>query len=368
MHELNLNTRLIRYLSLTIAFFYYLPGVNHVPFSKDQRVHTLNGILFVLLFALSSIYIAEFRWFQQLGINSLVIAILMGIIYGNTLRSELPKQWTPGIQFAAKRILRLAIILYGFRVSFQEIASMGLSGILIDVVVVFSTVLLGSFVGCKFFKLERHLSILVSTGSAICGAAAVLAAEEVLKSEPYKTAVAIGTVVLFGTISMFLYPALQHYGILGLSNNQFGVFAGASVHEVAQALVTGASIDIETGTVAVVVKMTRVLMLVPFLIALSVYEGRQSKTGKKAKIIIPWFALIFMFVIGFNSLHLLPAEMVNTINQFDAFLLTMAMAAIGIETNLKKIKEVGLAPLYLAGFLFLWLGSSVYVMVSSFAS
>lgn len=334
-------------------------------FSKEHRVHTLNGILFVVLFALASMYLAGFSWMQQIGINSLVIAIVLGIIYGNTLRHELPQKWTPGIQFAAKRLLRLAIILYGFRVSFQEIASIGLVGALTDIFVVCSTVLLGSYVGCKVFKLDRHLSILVSTGSAICGAAAVLAAEEVLKSEPYKTSIAIGTVVLFGTLSMFIYPALQHAGFFGFSANQFGIFAGASVHEVAQALVTGASISPETSNIAVIVKMTRVLMLVPFLILLSVYEGRAvaQEHPEKVRVMIPWFAVLFMVVIGVNSLHIIPNSFVSIINQFDGFLLTMSMAAIGIETNFKQLRQVGFAPLYLAALLVLWLAASAYFFV-----
>lgn len=337
-----------------------------MSFAKEHRVHTLNGLLFVFLFAISSLFISQFSWIQSIGINSLVIAIVLGIVYGNTLRHELPKAWTPGIQFAAKRLLRLAIILYGFRVSFQEIASIGIPGMIIDIFVVVSTVFLGSIIGCKVFKLDRHLSILISTGSAICGAAAVLAAEEVLKSEPYKAAIAIGTVVLFGTLSMFVYPALYEGGFFSISANQFGLFAGASVHEVAQALVTGASIDPETGNIAVIVKMTRVLLLVPFLIALSFYEGFYAKPQEgqqKTAIKIPWFAVIFMLVIGFNSLHLLPAAIVSVINQVDAFLLTMAMAAIGIETNLKQLRQVGMAPLYLALLLFLWLGGSVYFLV-----
>lgn len=336
-----------------------------MSFAKEDRVHTLNGLLFVLLFALSSMYLAEFPWVIKSGINSLVIAIVLGILYGNTLRHELPQKWTPGIQFAAKRVLRLAIILYGFRITFQEIASVGLEGLIIDAIVVISTLVVGSFIGIKVFKLDRHIAILVSTGAAICGAAAVLAAEDVLKSEPYKAAVAIGTVVLFGTTAMFLYPMLQNAGFFGFSVNQYGIFAGASVHEVAQALVAGSNVSPETGNVAVIVKMTRVLMLVPVLICLSIYEGRvtQGNDKKKSKIMIPWFAVIFMVMIGVNSLHLLPASLVTFINQFDLFLLTMAMAAIGIETNLKKIKQVGITPLYLAIFLFLWLTAGVYGLV-----
>lgn len=341
-----------------------------MPFSKENRSNTFNGILFVALFALSSLYLAEQPWMAKTGISALVIAIVLGIIYSNTLHHRMPQQWAPGIQFAAKRLLRLAIILYGFRVSFQQIISIGPQGILIDAIVVISTLIFGAWIGIKIFKLDRHLAILISIGAAICGAAAVLAAEDVLKSEPYKTAVAIGTVVLFGTIAMLLYPFLQHLGIFGLDESQYGVYVGASVHEVAQALVAGSSISLEAGNTAVIVKMTRVLMLVPMLFCLAIYETRFASKNAKDKSVqkknalnIPWFAVAFVAVIGFNSLDLLPTVLVNAINQFDIFLLTMAMAAIGIETNINKIKHVGMKPLYLATVLFFWLMIGVCLLI-----
>lgn len=334
-------------------------------FSKQNRGHTLSGLLFVALFAFSSLYLAEISWIGKAGISSLVLAIVMGIIYSNTLRHRLPDEWVPGVHFAAKYLLRLAIILYGFRVSFQQIAAVGIEGLILDILVVASTLLLGYWVGVKLFKLDRHLALLISSGSAICGAAAVLAVEDVLKSEAYKATVAVGTVVLFGTIAMFIYPLLQHAGIFGFTDNQYGIFAGASVHEVAQALVAGTNVSNEAGNVAVIVKMTRVLLLVPVLLFLSFTESRATANTNhnKARLTIPWFAIIFVVAIGFNSLHLLPTSMVALINQFDIFLLTMAMAAIGMETNLNKIKKVGWKPLYLAILLFIWLTGLVYLLI-----
>lgn len=336
-----------------------------MPFSKQNRPHTFNGILFIALFALSSLYVAQMPWLIKAGISPLVIAIVLGILYGNTLRHSLPALWTPGIHFATRRLLRLAIILYGFRVSFQQIASVGVEGLLLDLIVVTSTLLSGYWLGVKILKLDRHLALLISSGSAICGAAAVLAVEDVLKSESYKASVAVGTVVLFGTLAMFLYPLLQHSGVFNFTDDQFGIFAGASVHEVAQALVAGANVSVAAGNTAVIVKMTRVLLLVPVLLLLSVYEVRalKQKSQGKRRLTIPWFAVAFAAVIGFNSLHLAPAPLITLINQLDLMLLTMAMAAIGIETNLSKIKAVGLKPMYLAIFLFIWLTGLCYLLV-----
>lgn len=320
------------------------------------------GLAFIALLALASYSLTGFAWLSAIGINSLIIAIIMGIVIGNTWQH--PATLTPGIQFAAKRILRLAIILYGFRINFQQIYSIGPMAIFIDLFVVSMTLLLGYAAGRFFFKLDRELALLISAGAAICGAAAVLAVEDILKSDAYKTAIAIGTVVLLGTTSMFIYPMLQHAGFFGFTAHQFGIFAGASIHEVAQALVAGANISSDTGQIAVIVKMIRVLLLVPVLIILSLIQNRATAdTNQPIRFTVPWFALGFVAMIAFNSLGLLPATIVNDINQLDVLLLTMAMGAIGMETKLNKIKLVGLKPLYLAIVLFFWLMMSVTLLV-----
>lgn len=337
----------------------------NLHFSKEHRATTFSGILFVSLFALASMYLAEMNWLTKIGISPLIIAILLGITYGNSLRPHLPTLWVPGVQFSAKNLLRIAIILYGFRVSYQQIAAVGIEGLLIDLFVVIFTLMFGYWMGVKVLKLDRHLTILISSGSAICGAAAVLAVEDVLHSESYKATVAVGTVVLFGTLAMFIWPILQHFNVLNMSENQYGIFVGASVHEVAQALVAGTNVSVSAGNTAVIVKMTRVLLLVPSLILLSLNQRRFLKIEKNQKINFkfPWFALLFVVMIGINSLHILPETVIQWINECDIFFLTMAMAAIGMETSLQKIKEVGLYPLYLASALFLWLFFSVYILI-----
>lgn len=335
-----------------------------MPFRKANRPHTFNGVFFTCLFALSSYYIASFPWMAEKGFGPLVIAIILGIAYGSTLRHHLPHEWTPGIQFIAKRILRLAIILYGFRLTFQQVAGVGIDGFILDVLIVSLTLVIGTWAGIKLFKLDRDTSILISSGSAICGAAAILATEGVLKCEPHKPAIAVISVVLFGTIAMFLYPFVQQAGGFGFDNTHYAIFAGATIHEVAQVLVAGSQISRETGDVAVIVKMTRVMLLAPALIMLGIWTARTSTQKWRHKIFdtIPWFAVLFIGVVGFNSLNLLPEKVVNAINQMDTFLLTLAMAALGIETNLTKVKKIGLKPLYLSIFLFAWLIGGGYLL------
>ncbi len=335
-----------------------------MPFKKTNRPHSFNGIFFISLFAFSSYFLAGLPWVSAHGFSPLVIAIVLGMIYGSTLRHHLPREWTPGIQFIAKRVLRIAIILYGFRLTFQQVASVGLAAFILDLLIVSMTMIIGIWAGIKLFKLDRDTSILISSGASICGAAAVLATEGVLKSEPHKAAVAVISVVIFGTTAMFLYPYLQKIGFFGLDNTHFAIFAGATIHEVAQVLVAGSEISAQTGSIAVIVKMTRVMLLAPMLIVLGIWLARTTKSKLQHNIVetIPWFAVMFIVVVGFNSLQLLPNMMINAINQVDTFLLTLAMAALGVETDLRKIKHIGLKPLYLSLFLFGWLIGGGYLL------
>jgi uncharacterized integral membrane protein (TIGR00698 family) len=331
-------------------------------FSKENRGNTVNGILFVALFALAAMQIAGLSFIKKIGLSPLIVGIVIGIFYANTLRHKLPKEWVPGILFSTKNILRFAIILYGFRVTFQNIFAVGIPGIIVSVSIVFGTFIIGYLIGTKIFKLDRDTAILTSVGSSICGAAAVLATEPVINAKPYKSAVAVATVVIFGTISMFLYPLAYKAGLIPFTPKEMGIYIGGTIHEVAHVVGAGSAISPDVAKTAVIVKMIRVMMIAPFLIILGIWL---SFTGGKANktITIPWFAVFFILVAGFNSFHLLPSKIVGMINSFDTFLLTMAMTALGMETTVEKFKNVGMKPVYLAFILFIWLIFGGYFIV-----
>jgi uncharacterized integral membrane protein (TIGR00698 family) len=340
-----------------------------MAFSEENRKGTMSGILFVAIFAAAATYIAGLGPIKTLGLSPLVIGIVMGIFYANTLHNQTPKEWQTGITFSGKKILRFAIVIYGFRITFQQIAAVGLDGFLVSLTMLTSTLILGSWVGTKIFKMEKDTSILTASGASVCGAAAVLATEPVLKAEEYKTAIAVSMVVLFGTISMFLYPVLytaiiEHAtGFLHMTAREFGIYVGGTIHEVAQVVAVPASVPgspKEMADAAVIVKMTRVIMIAPMLIVLGLYLAWSSKKeggehSGKTKLVIPWFAVYFIMVAGFNSFHLIPQNIVNIINQIDTFLLTMAMTALGMGTIFSKFKGLGLAPIYTALSMFVWL-------------
>lgn len=333
-----------------------------MPFSKEKRKDTISGIIFVALFAAAATMIAELKAVSSLGISPLVVGIVIGIFYANTLHNKIPSAWEGGITFSGKKILRFAIVFYGFRITFQQIAEVGIDGFMVSLIMLSTTFVLGTYVGIKLFKMDRDTSMLSASGASVCGAAAVLATEPVLKSQEHKAAIAVSMVVLFGTIAMFLYPVLYTTGVFDMTAREFGIYVGGTIHEVAQVVAVPASVpglDQEAANAAVIVKMTRVIMIAPMLIILGMYLSYASrKTGDKAggvTLVIPWFAVYFVAMAGFNSLGVVPANIVDIINTVDTFLLTMAMTALGMGTRFAKFKGLGLAPLYTSGVMFIWL-------------
>ncbi|MDE6094836.1 MAG: YeiH family protein [Muribaculaceae bacterium] len=330
----------------------------------------LHGILLIALFACAAFYIGEAQFLKDISFSPMIIGIILGMLYANSLRNNLPETWVPGIQFCSKKILRIGIILYGFRLTFQDIVNVGVAGIVIDAIIVVVTILGGIWIG-RLLKMDRDTALLTSVGSGICGAAAVLGAESTIRTQPYKTAVAVATVVIFGTISMFLYPVAFRSGWLDLSPQEMGIYCGSTLHEVAHAVGAGNAMGTEISNVSIIVKMIRVMLLVPVLLVLGFWVAKRgSKDGaatEKGKVNIPWFAVGFLAVIGFNSLDLLPTVFVDAINYFDTFLLTMAMAALGAETSIDKFKKAGAKPFVLAFCLDVWLIAGGYILAKYLA-
>lgn len=314
---------------------------------------------------------------KQLSLSPLIIGIILGMLYANSLRNKLPETWVPGIKFCTKQLLRTGIVLYGFRLTLTQVAAVGVPAIIVDAIIVTGTIFLGLWFG-RMLKLDRDTTLMTSTGSAICGAAAVLGAEPVVKCESHKTAIAVSTVVIFGTISMFLYPIMYRSGILsGLSDTAVAIYTGSTLHEVAHVAGAGNAMDptdsLGIAGTATITKMIRVMMLAPVLVIMSfALAGRKKATAdghkEKSKITIPWFAFGFIGIICVNSLlqYLFDAPTVKdiplngVIEYIDTFLLTMAMTALGTDTNIQKFKQAGVKPFLLAGMLYVWLVGGGY--------
>lgn len=315
-----------------------------------------KGMTFVILLGLVAMLLQGINLLQNLHISSLIIAIILGIIIKNTVK--LPVDWTPGIQFSFKKILRLAIILLGFRLSFDQVAEIGGKGLFLVAFVTTMTILFTVYFGKKL-GLDRDLSLLIGAGSSICGASAIAAVAPVMNAKEKDMTFAIATVTIFGTISMFLYPVI--YQVFHLQQLFYAVWVGASVHEVAQVVAAGFAAGNEAGQYATLVKLSRVLLIIPFVLVLGVIQTKSNTaTDADKKAVIPWFVFGFLGVVMINSIGFIPQTISTGLVSFDNFLLTVAMAGMGLETSIEKMKKVGLKPFYL-GFI-----TTIFISVFSF--
>ena len=313
------------------------------------------GIALTLLLATGAFLLSRLPVIAASGLGTLTLAMVIGTIAGNTLYPRLAGQCAPGVLVAKQNLLRLGIMLYGFRLTFQQIADVGISGVAIDIATLSSTFFIACWLGRRILKLDRDTVWLIGAGSSICGAAAILATEPVIKAEAQKVAVAIATVVIFGTLAIFLYPLLwQEVRTLfpAVTPAAWGIFTGSTLHEVAQVVAAGHAVGPDAENNAVIAKMLRVMMLAPFLLLLSARAGNSPQRGK---VRFPWFALIFIAVALFNSLHLLPSALVAAIGELDNLLLAMAMAALGLTTHFSLLRRAGFKPILLGLLLFIWL-------------
>ncbi len=321
------------------------------------------GLLLTAAVAGASMLAATLPWMQAHGLSALTLAIVLGMLVGNTVYPRIGGACGPGVGYAKHWLLRAGIVLYGARLTFQDIGHVGAEGLLIDLLVVCSTFALAWLAGTRWFGMEREEALLIGAGSSVCGAAAVMAAEPVVRGRAAQVAVAVATVVVFGTVSMFLYPLLydlaRDAGWSWASERAYGLFAGSTIHEVAQVVGAGHAVGQQAADSAVIVKMVRVILLAPGLVLLSALLARGKARGQTAdeavRIVVPWFAFGFIGVIALHSLPVWPQPLVGAVVGVDNVLLAMAMAALGLTTHASALRQAGLKPLLLAAVLFGWL-------------
>lgn len=319
--------------------------------------HFIPGLALTAVITGAAVWIGNIPAVAGVGMSALTLAILFGMVIGNTIYPKLWQSCDGGVLFAKQHLLRLGIILYGFRLTFSQIADVGVSGIVIDALTLCSTFMMACWLGQKVFGLDKHTSWLIGAGSSICGAAAVLATEPVVKAEASKVTVAVATVVIFGTLAIFIYPAMYPLLAHWFSPEAYGIYIGSTMHEVAQVVAAGHAVTPETENAAVIAKMLRVMMLAPFLLFMAARVKQLAPAGatEKSKITIPWFAIMFIVVTIFNSFHLLPNSVVQMLIMLDTIMLAMAMAALGVTTHVSALKKAGAKPLMMALVLFIWL-------------
>ncbi|MGP8097310.1 MAG: YeiH family protein [Steroidobacteraceae bacterium] len=319
---------------------------------KDAARRFGPGLAIVVVISALAMLLARVPAFAALGLSALTIAILVGALLGNIAHRALANPAAqPGLEFAQKSLLLVGVALYGLNLSLQQILEVGPAAIAADLFIVTSTIVVGWWVGFRWLKMDRDTVLLASAGSGICGAAAVVATEAVLGAAPHKTSAAVGQVVLFGSLAMLVYPLL--FSVLGIARAPFGIYVGSTVHEVAQVVAIGKTIGGVTAENAVIVKMIRVMMLAPFLIVLGRFAPRETQPTRTATAPrLPAFAIAFIVIAIVHPYLGLPARVLASLRALDIVLLATAMAALGLDTTITKLRLAGRDALVLGAILF----------------
>lgn len=303
----------------------------------------LSGLILCSLIALVAMTLAPF-----LPLNALMVALLLGMALSALW--QVPTTWRPGVIFSMKKVLRLAIILLGLRLSVAEVQQLGWSSVGLILLCVISTFGVTLLLG-RWLKLSTPGSVLMASGISICGASAILAADAIVEAEESETVYAVATITLLGTVAMLSYPLLQN--LLHLSELHYGLWVGSSVHEVAQVVAAGFAQGETTGELATITKLTRVLLLVPIMFALALYQRQKTRHQQSLQVPIPWFVFGFLGVMLIHPF--LPTVLTQPLGLLGQFTLTLSMAALGLETRLDKLRAAGLRPLYLGVLSSLWI-------------
>lgn len=275
---------------------------------------------------------------------------VLGILFGMILASwKLPVRFDEGIKYTSRKLLQYSIILIGFDMNLYNVFRVG-SQTLILMCFTLTAAFLTAFVMSKLLKVEGKTGTLIGVGTAICGGSAIAAAAPVIHADDDEVAHAISTIFLFNVVAAFLFPALGH--LFGMSDTTFGLWAGTAVNDTSSVVAAGYSFSNAAGNLAVIVKLTRTLMIVPVTLVLAVYTAKKSAGKKEAGDysfvkIFPWFVLGFLAASVINTFAALPSGLGSGLAQTGKFVIVMAMVSIGLKTNLKKLVKNGVRPILL---------------------
>ncbi|MDR3408691.1 MAG: YeiH family protein [Methylovirgula sp.] len=337
-----------------------------LPISRRARPDHVSLTILPGLLLTATVAATAFALHALPGIaafNPMILAILIGIAFHNLVGT--PARAKAGVTFSLRRILRLAIILLGLQLTAAQVAQVGPKGVGVIIVTLLATFAFTKWFG-KQLGVDRKLAELIAAGTSICGASAVIATNTVTNAHDEDVAYAVACVTVFGSIAMFAYPLLP--GLLRLSPHAYGLWAGASIHEIAQVVAAAFQDGKAAGDFGTIAKLSRVMMLAPVVIGLGFLSRlRAEHMHRHAAAPIPWFVLGFVALVGINSFVTLPAPLKSSIVMLTTFLLSMALAAMGLETDIRKLRAKGLRPLLLglASFLFIATFSLVLVKMTT---
>lgn len=307
-------------------------------------INKLPGITFAAVIAIPAWILG--KAFPVVG--SPVLGILFGIILAFWKR---PVQFNEGIQYTSKKLLQYSIILLGFDMNLFNVFKVG-GQTLVLMAFTLSAAFITAYAAGKLLKLDGNTKTLIGVGSAICGGSAIAATAPVIHASDEEIAHSISTIFLFNVIAAFLFPFLGH--MLHMSDQSFGLWAGTAINDTSSVVAAGYSFSNTSGNLAVIVKLTRTLMIVPVSLILAFYTSKKSakdQSGNYSIIkIFPWFVLGFVAASVLNTFLPIPNSMGKFLSQAGKFVIVMAMASIGLNTNLVKLVKSGIKPILL-GFI-----------------
>ena len=313
----------------------------------------------LLLAALIAALAFGLRQIPGVGVLSpLILAILLGMAFHNLIGT--PAVARPGVVFSLKPVLRAGIVLLGLQLTAQQVIAVGGAGVLVIVVSLLATFAFTTLLG-RLLGVDERLTQLIAAGSSICGASAVIATNTVTRARDEDVAYAVACVTVFGSLSMMLMPLAG--GLLEMRPQAFGLWSGSSIHEVAQVVAAAYARGQEAGEFGTIAKLTRVMMLAPVVLGLGVLAARGSrgKGDDRARTAppVPWFVLGFVAMVGLASTGWVPAPTAPYTTGITQFLLATALAAMGLETDMRKLAAAGLRPALL--------GAGAWIFISLFS-
>jgi len=317
------------------------------------------GVLVALTIGLASTFLAD-----HYGAPVMLFALLIGMAF-HFLHEE--GRCVAGIEFASRTVLRTGVALLGMRITFDQIASLGLVPVAMVAVGVATTILVGLVLAGRL-GLGRTFGVLSGGAVAICGVAAALAIASVLPRNAQSerdTILTVVAVTTLSTIAMIVYPILV--GAIGFDHRHAGVFLGGTIHDVAQVVGAGYMISPETGDVATYVKMLRVATLLPVVLTIALVVARRAGEGAKRKTpMLPMFLLAFAGLVALNSTGVVPMEIATAVNDVSRWCLVTAIAALGMKTSFKDLVAVGWRPVGLMVAETAWIALVVFAAVTWF--
>lgn len=299
----------------------------------------MKGIALTVTLAILAREIAESPFFSIMGI--MIISIILGVLWKSVM--DIPTDAPIGITFSSKYLLRAGIILMGLRLNVSQIMEAGLPVLAIDIIVIVFTLAFMIYLGKKN-HIDTQLIVLIAVGTAVCGAAAIVAVAPLIGAKKETTAISVACIAILGTIGSIAYIFLYPY--LGLEPYLYGVWVGSTLHELAHVIAAGVPGGTVGSDVAVVVKLGRVALLIPVALILGYifypkdFEREKDKK-KQSKLPIPWFIFGFLMMSIINTLGVLPEWLVQVLIVFSVFLLSVAMAGLGLSIKLSDFKKLG---------------------------